>query len=170
MAAIRVFVFTKYESQIDELLDKYNENRHKEWINSGRIDQNELDSFVRSYNSGYPENKNLSIQEKYNHVGALEGSDIRWEFLNGDDGELVIEKWLNINPNGRWDYYHVVERKLPKYAPFAFVLPDGSWHERGHALHFLQVEDEMSEEEWEKIWNDAVEKYDKKGFLLRIHF
>ena len=92
-----------------------------------------------------------------------------YELSIGKNGALEISRYIFINPNGKWDYYHIIDTGLPKYPPFAFVTPDGKWVERGTALYFLQVADDIGDEEWEKVWDEAVEKY-KNGYLVKIHY
>lgn len=166
MAKIPVFVFTKYSSELDKLLDPYNENRHKEWVNVGVAYSSEVNAIISDFDIRCPLDRELSLSIKLQEI-SNKYENIAYK-IEDETGEVV--KLIRMNPRGKWDYYHITDTELPEYPPFAFISPDGAWHERGKALHFLQVEDDIGDDEWEKIWNNAIEKYGKRGFLVKVHF
>lgn len=85
------------------------------------------------------------------------------------------------NPNSKWDWYEIGGRwndtlitlsctktnedivdqidwdKTP--VPFAFITPDGKWHERGEMGWWAIVSNEKDNSEWEEEFRDAVKKY-----------
>lgn len=85
------------------------------------------------------------------------------------------------NPNSKWDWYAIGGRwndvlitlsctktnedivdqidwdKTP--VPFAFITPDGKWHERGEMGWWAIVSNEKDNSEWEEEFRDAIKKY-----------
>lgn len=93
-----------------------------------------------------------------------------------DEGNLLS----TYNPNSKWDYYSVGggwknglitkegkatdEDYVSKIdweksgTPFAFITPNGVWHEKGKMGWWAIVSDEKSDSSWDEEFHKAVEK------------
>ena len=105
--------------------------------------------------------------------------EVQWyrdDDMIDDDGNLLS----TYNPNSKWDWYSVGGRwdgnlvtkdetkcdeeyisqidwnKTP--VPFAYITPDGEWHERGTMGWWAIVTDEKNHDDWESEFREAVEK------------
>lgn len=108
----------------------------------------------------FPKVLNWTDEECYNYVKTMFNDD----FI-GPNGELLSD----YNPNAKWDYYqiggrwnkylktingefvntaYVSEVNLEEYDMFAFISPDGEWHERGEMGWFCCVNNEMTVDVW----------------------
>lgn len=94
-----------------------------------------------------------------------------------EDGNLLS----TYNPNSKWDWYteggrfsgslitkngrEVNEDWVSKinwdktYTPFAYVTPDGVWHERGKMGWWAIVTDEKDKDEWEYEYKEMIRGY-----------
>jgi hypothetical protein len=156
--------------KVDELIADYDENLEVELYPVEMPDE-EVRECAKFYREKEPDevegmsDKDICIYKAQSWSGCK-------TIFNEDTGKL--EKWSNYNPNSRYDYYGVVKnnfdkRGLPKFVPYSFVTPDGEWHTQGRMGWWACSHDEMTDEEWEKVWKDAVKNYKGKFTWLDCH-
>ena len=111
------------------------------------------------------------------------------------DDEMIAENGdllSTYNPKSKWDWYTVGgrwKRLLPvfsgesvdiayavdvdwdKVLPFAFITPDGEWHEKGEIGWFACVANEKSEDDWKREFMEFLKtlRSDVKVTVVDCH-
>lgn len=109
------------------------------------LDKNELEQEVKRLNS-LPEEELTKLAEDCrldkSDLESLALIELEWfdEMTDGVD-ENGPYKLIDINPQGKWDFYRIIDTKdfkfpcrvdeLPEILPYAVITPDGDWHELG---------------------------------------
>lgn len=85
------------------------------------------------------------------------GKELKWptEQIQSDMNIVPVELLLELERR---------RGELPR--PFAFVTPDGEWHEKGEMGWWGMVRDEKEADSWESQWRDAVAKYSDGEHVL----
>lgn len=169
MTHYTVIVFDAGEN-VDDLVADYDENLEVELYPVEMPDEE-----VRQCAKFYREKEGDKLKNKSDEqICVIKGKD--WSGCNTtfniDTNKL--EKWTTYNPNSRYDYYSIEKenfdkRGLPKFTPYSFVTPDGEWHTQGRMGWWACSHDEMTDEEWEKVWKDALANYNGKFTWLDCH-
>lgn len=73
---------------------------------------------------------------------------------NGCHGTGKSRNWENAPVEG--GNFRKVSELAPDFLPFAFVTPDGEWHEKGEMFWFAITTNEQDENTWRKEWFKAV--------------
>ena len=157
-----VFV-NEAESNLDELLEPYDEQTHdKKYLLF--VDQTEevLEKF---------ESLNEEDKKKYTTVDQLADEYFMYDIVDGKYGyyQNPQAQWDWWSIGGRWaDYIKKKDGTSCDYCkfddidwdkmstPFAFIETDGSWKSRGEMLWWAQVKDEKKEDVWKKMMSDYV--------------
>ena len=107
-----------------------------------------------------------------------------WYGYSGGWGWRGLFCWSTYNPISKWDWYQVGGRwtndipddmclvdQLPTdFKPFAFITPDGKWHECGRMRWWAIVSDEKDESAWEQEYQQALTDYpDTLAVLVDCH-
>lgn len=120
----------------------------------------------------FPEKLKWNDEECYNDIAGRYDED-----MIDEDGNL----YSTYNPESKWDWYeiggrwdgglvtktrkevneaHVADIDWDKTEiPFAFVTPDGEWHERGQMGWCGIVSNAQETDNWEKEFKEALENY-----------
>ena len=112
------------------------ENRAEWYIKDGLVDEN--GNLLSTYN---PKAK----WDYYDTNGGWNGC------LHTNDGELCNDGYVD----------EIDWEKTGR--PFAFITPDGEWHERGKMGWWAIVTDEKEEDSWEKEYRDTLKKLLEDG-------
>ena len=165
MTHYNVVVFDKMEN-VENLIAPYNEWVKVPWRFDGVCNSDDIELFVKNF----PEDSHLPLQEMYEkHRERWHGNSTEWRFRKDKNGNDIVEKWTTYNPKSKYDYYSIIgDDELPDFVPFAFVTPDGEWHAKGEIGWWGMSWDEIPDDEWERIYSDAVDKY-KNFTLLDCH-
>lgn len=147
-------LYTEYLTNPVAYEEKYNNERHLEYI------KNE-----------FPKRLNWTDEECYEEQK-------KWyeENMIDEDGNLLS----TYNPHSKWDWYEVGGRWTGDLVtkegrktnsdyvseidwnktdvPFAFITPDGIWHERGEMGWWAIVANEKEQDSWEEEFKKAIEK------------
>ena len=105
-------------SEVEQILEPYNEEElsgpEKSWLSEKEIDN--ICDFSEISRDDLP----AIVDNLQKHE------------LGGGCDHRGIWRLCNWNPNGKWDYWREMETVTgcSEIAAFAFILPDGSWHER----------------------------------------
>lgn len=156
-------------SNIKSLLEKYDEQlKVPEY--PVVVSDKELEDCARFYRKENPEFEKVEdIKEIF-----LENSK-SWCGCRSHINPVTkkVEYFTTYNPLSKYDYYTVGKvcgkSGLPKFVPYAFVTPEGEWISQGKMGWWAMSIDDMTDEEWEKIWKDAVKNYKGKFTWLDCH-
>ena len=135
-------------------------------------DPDRIDKHIDYLKNVFPKELEWTDEECYQ-------SEAKWyeEHMIDKDGNLLS----TYNPNSKWDWYEeggrfsgnlvtkngreVNEDWVSKidwdktYTPFAYVTPDGVWHERGKMGWWAIVTDEKDKDEWEYEYKEMIRGY-----------
>ena len=165
MTHYTVVVFDKPEN-VGELLEPYNENTEVDWYMRGMVSTDDINQFMEYYWGKHPDQRELPLEKLYAlHGNDWHGTGAKWEFTPAG-----VEAWSTYNPKSKWDYYTIIGTSLPDFVPFSFVTPDGEWHTKGKMGWWAISWDEKDDQEWEKEYKAAVEKYrTRQHTIVDIH-
>ncbi len=163
MTHYTVVVFDAGE-KVDKLVNKYDENISVPEYSNGLVDKKEIDRCVSYYIEKHPEFKYKDFDSIYSVFGENWNGNC-WR--KNENGEW--EEFTTYNPDSKYDYYIPYSHKLPEFVPFAFVTPDGVWHEKGHMGWWAISWDEKPDEVWEKEYKDALAEYKGTFTILDCH-
>jgi len=166
MTHYKVVVFDS-KFNVERLLAPYDENLDVDWYHRCDVQQSDIDVFKKYVDKNYPDDRYLSLQDKYTKYGEeWNGPNVEWRFDYDKDGIQTIQEWTTYNPKSKYDYYSIIGCELPDYVPYAFVTPDGEWHSQGRMGWWACSFDEMSDRKWKSIYKDAVKKYKSNDITL----
>ena len=165
MTHYTIVVFDKTEN-VAKLLEPYNENTEVDWYKRNMVSGEDINQFMEYYRVKHPDQRELPLEELYALYGRdWHGDGAKWEFT-----PYGVEYWSTYNPKSKWDYYTIIGTSLPDFVPFSFVTPDGEWHTKGKMGWWAISWDEKDDQEWEKEYKAAVEKYrTRQHTIVDIH-
>jgi hypothetical protein len=142
------------EAKVEQLMSKYYSEleveSYKEYLIEEKIIKeieylqtlpiNEIEKMAAAWEIPSDDIRTLAKMEVGDMMGWFEDE------AEGID-EIGLYKMTTINPNGKWDYYSLIEKEpiksgqalsypckvsdLPKVLPYAIVTSDGEWYELG---------------------------------------
>lgn len=169
------------ESEVDKIMAPYDENievepYHKHIGNEGRAQMEEhyktkntkeLVKKMQDWHGrpgGYDPKMGLYYVTTYNPASKWD-----WWVIGGRwDGRMLGLDEIDDGQGGFNfdDTFHTLKRNsahiddiAPDFVPFAFVTPDGKWHEKGKMGWWAVTHGEQPEHEWKKEWENALKKY-----------
>lgn len=156
--------FEEYKNNVyAEYLADPNKYEEKYKNNPGHID------YIKNI---FPKRLNWTDDECYCYEAQFYEPE-----MTAENGDLLS----TYNPKSKWDYYTVGGRwdkfLKTKYAisvnaayvykvdwsksiPFAFITPDGEWHEKGKMGMFAMVDNEKMDRKWESEFMEFVNSLD----------
>lgn len=167
--------YTKAEAiaKMREDIEYYKNERYAEYLADPKKYEEEYghnQTHINYIKNEFPKRLKWTDEECYEQMRSYyEDEDI------DEEGNI----YSTYNPNSKWDWYVVggrwedgltnIEGKHVSYGsvkaidwnktniPFAFVTPDGKWHERGKMGWWAIVSNEKGEDVWEKEFRDTLE-------------
>ena len=176
MSHFTVLVFAEPHN-VDDIMEKYDENLSVEEYTLGLVSENDKQSFVDSYIEQYVNNKNISFDILYEKHGE-DWNRNAWKKTYNDEWE----KFSTYNPDSKWDWYQMGGRwdnaipyntclssEIGRFVPFAYVDENGNWHEAGSMGWFATASNKKDEDEWNTEFHRAIENYKGIVTLLDCH-
>ena len=165
----------EHYDEIDKMLDK---------------DSLDKDQFDR-YNKILSKGPSLSYEQAWEHVKS-------WGYKLDKDENLVStynpdSKWDWYEIGGRWSGFLVLKErnkdgsiqetneacfdeidwdymKEHRYSPFCFIDENGDWHEKGEMGWFGMSFNDMSDDSWDKCYEDFLKEVDPTCYVTVIDF
>ena len=129
----------------------------------------------------FPKRLNWTDEECYEEQKMWYGED-----MIDEDGNLLS----TYNPHSKWDWYTIGGRWTGSLVtkegretntdyvseidwdrtdiPFAFITPNGIWHERGKMGWWAIVTNEKEQDNWEEEFKKAIEKFDNDVLVTLV--
>ena len=129
----------------------------------------------------FPKKLNWTDDECYKYEAQLYEKD-----MIDKNGDLLSTD----NPNSKWDWYqtggrwcgyltkksgektdedYVSEIVWNEYSiPFAYISPNGVWHERGKMGWWDRVSNEKNKEDWENEFNEFINSLDDNVIVTAV--
>lgn len=128
----------------------------------------------------FPKRLNWSDKECYEYEKQFFNKE-----MIAKNGDLLS----TYNPKSKWDWYtvggrwkkflkttagefvdeaYVTEVDWNETIPFAFVTPDGKWHEKGEMGWWARVKNEKAESDWKNEFIEFVERLDSDAMVVVV--
>lgn len=174
------------EDYKDSLYAKFlaDPEEYKKKVKKNAVDEEGYKSHVNYLENEFPKMLEWTDEECYEY-------EAQWYKDNDmidDNGNLLS----TYNPKSKWDWYsqggrwsnslilkngeftnedYISEIDWGKTGhPFAFITPDGEWHEKGEMGWWACVSNEKDNNDWEDEYNNAIQKMlsEDEGIMITL--
>ena len=188
-----VILTPKYEKDIDDSLEKYNENVEVQEYCADKVSKADKKRFVKYY-TGKRFYTKKSFEELYAEKGA-EWNSNQWR----KDEKGVWQVYSTYNPNSKWDWWcfggrwtNCIKTKSGEFVneamfgeidftddksdcfslknpPYCVVI-DGKWYEKGQMGWWGMTSNEKNDDDWEKEIENLLATLPEDSDVYNVDF